>query len=117
MKIPEDDYTSSVYSGNDIRISYSINDSNVTPLQLTSTFVLSMFKIEGKRVFSTSWNVYRSWNNIKDLELIEEGIATDEMILDALPQNNPRWWCKVEDGYILNLLGEKKNKEPYKHNS
>ena len=55
--------------------------------------------------------------NIKDLELVEEGIATDEMILDALPQNNPRWWCKVEDGYIINLLGEKKNKEPYKYNS
>lgn len=55
--------------------------------------------------------------NIEDLELVEEGIASDEMILDALPQNNPKWWCKVEDGYILNLLGEKKNKEPYKYSS
>ena len=24
---------------------------------------------------------------------------------------------KVEDGYIINLLGERKNKEPYKYNS
>ena len=40
-----------------------------------------------------------------------------EFILNDLPQNNPKWWCKVEDGYILNLLGEKKNKEPYKYHS
>ena len=30
---------------------------------------------------------------------------------------DPKWWCKVEDGYILNLLGEKKNKIPYDYNS
>ena len=83
VKIPEDDYTSSVYNGNDVRISYSINDSNVTPLQLTSTFVLSMFKIEGKRVFSTSWNIYRSWNNIKDLEF-----APTQDHLDIIKNNN-----------------------------
>lgn len=55
--------------------------------------------------------------NIEDLELVEEGLADDNTILDALPQNNPNWWCKVEDGYILNLLGERKNKEPYKYNT
>ena len=55
--------------------------------------------------------------NIEDLELVEEGLADDNTILDALPQNNPNWWCKVENGYILNLLGERKNKEPYKYNT
>lgn len=47
--------------------------------------------------------------DIEDFELVEKGLADDVMILDALPQNNPKWWCKVEDSYILNLLGEKKN--------
>ncbi len=55
--------------------------------------------------------------NIEDLELIEEGFATDEMILEELPNNDPRWWCKVEEGFILNLKGEKKNKEAYKYKS
>ena len=54
---------------------------------------------------------------IEDLELVKEGDATDEMILEELPKNNPKWWCKVEDGYIMNLLGEKKNKIPYDYNS
>ena len=54
---------------------------------------------------------------IKDLELVEIGFATDEMILEELPKNNPKWWCKVEDGYIMNLLGEKKNKIPYDYDS
>ncbi|MBQ7798032.1 MAG: hypothetical protein IJ371_02810 [Clostridia bacterium] len=55
--------------------------------------------------------------HIKDLELVEIGFATDEMILEELPKNNPNWWCKVEEGFILNLLGEKKNKIPYDYNS
>ncbi len=54
---------------------------------------------------------------IQDLELVEDGKATDKMIFEELPSQDKRWWCKVEDGYILNLLGEKKNKEPYKYNS
>lgn len=40
-----------------------------------------------------------------------------KMILDELPKNNPKWWCKVEDGFIVNLLGEKKNKIAYDYNS
>ena len=57
--------------------------------------------------------------NMKEVETFVFGIEelTDDDILEDLPQNAPRWWCKVEDGYILNLLGEKKNKEPYKYNS
>ena len=54
---------------------------------------------------------------IEDLQIVKENWSTDESILRELPQNNPKWWCKVEDGYILNLLGEKKNKIPYDYNS
>lgn len=54
---------------------------------------------------------------VEDLELVEEGWGTDEVILEELPKNDPRWWCKVEDGYIINLLGDKKNKIPYDYNS
>lgn len=54
---------------------------------------------------------------IEDLELVQENWSTDESILRELPANNPAWWCKVEDGYIMNLLGEKKNKIPYDYDS
>ena len=54
---------------------------------------------------------------IEELEVEKESSATDDDILEDLPQNDPRWWCKVENGYIFNLLGEKKNKEQYKYNS
>ncbi len=54
---------------------------------------------------------------IEDLELVEDRGCSNEDILDGIPKNNPKWWCKVEGGYILNLLGEKKNKIPYDYNS
>ena len=54
---------------------------------------------------------------IEDLELVEYSGCSNEDILDGIPKNNPKWWCKVEGGYILNLLGEKKNKIPYDYNS
>ena len=54
---------------------------------------------------------------IKDLELVEESDMTDEQILADLPKNDPHWWCKVENGYIVNLLGEKKNKIPFDYDS
>ncbi|MBE7076213.1 MAG: hypothetical protein E7375_04045 [Clostridiales bacterium] len=54
---------------------------------------------------------------IEDLELVKKNWATDKTILNSLPQNNPAWWCKVENGYIMNLLGDKKNKIPYDYNS
>lgn len=54
---------------------------------------------------------------IGDIETIEDGGYTDEHILRDLPKNNPKWWCKVEEGYILNLLGERKNKIPYDYDS
>ena len=54
---------------------------------------------------------------VGDLELVEDFGMTDEDILEDLPKHDPHWWCKVENGYILNLLGEKKNKIPYDYES
>ena len=54
---------------------------------------------------------------IKDLKLIEDNKCNDETILNSIPLNNPNWWCKVEDGFIINLKGEKKNKIPYDYES
>lgn len=55
---------------------------------------------------------------IEDLELVwKNNEISDNDILSSLPLNNPAWWCKVEDGYILNLLGKKKNKIPYDYDS
>lgn len=50
---------------------------------------------------------------IEDLELVEEGGATDETILEELPLHNPEWGCKVIDGYIYNLKGERMNEYAY----
>ncbi|MCQ2556186.1 MAG: hypothetical protein MJ149_02525 [Clostridia bacterium] len=54
---------------------------------------------------------------IEDLQVVHESLTTDETLLEELPLNNKDWWCKVEDGYIMNLKGEKKNKIPYDYNS
>lgn len=54
---------------------------------------------------------------IKDLELVKDNMATDELIKESLPANYKNCWCKVEGGFILNLNGEKKNKIPYDYNS
>ncbi|MCM1533711.1 MAG: hypothetical protein NC099_03560 [Corallococcus sp.] len=66
------------------------------------------------------YNFYKDCEiRIEDLEFVEESKRkiTDEILLEELPSNDPRWWCKVEDGYILNLKGERKNKIPYKYDS
>ncbi len=56
--------------------------------------------------------------SVGDLELVKKSdYITDNKILAALPNYDPRWWCKVEDGYIINLKGERKNKIPYKYDS
>ena len=54
---------------------------------------------------------------VKDLKLIKDGGATDELIKKSLPEKHKDCWCKAEDGYIINLIGEKKNKIPYNYNS
>lgn len=81
VKIPEDDYTDWVHSGNDIRICHSANHPR--PLEVTSNFIVSMFKIDGKRVVCNAWNIYRNWNNIKDLEF-----APTQDHLDIIKNNN-----------------------------
>ena len=54
---------------------------------------------------------------VGDLKVVRSSDLNDEDILKDLPGHNPEWWCKVEDGYILNLKGERKNKIPYDYNS
>ena len=54
---------------------------------------------------------------LEDLELVEDNHTTDALILDDLPLHNPDWWCIVEDGFIKNLKGEKKNSIPFDYNS
>ena len=54
---------------------------------------------------------------VGDLEVIKSSFVSDKDILEDLPGHDPAWWCKVEDGYILNLKGERKNKIPYDYNS
>ena len=55
--------------------------------------------------------------NVSDLDVIQPSDITDKDILEDLPNQDPHWWCKVEDGYIINLLGERKNKIPYDYDS
>lgn len=63
-------------------------------------------------------NGYRySCIKIEDLELVEENRNLHKYLLTDLPKNDPHWWCKVENGYIMNLNGDKKNKIPYDYNS
>lgn len=54
---------------------------------------------------------------IEDLKLVRDRKTSNESILNELPKHNPKWWCLVEDGYIMNLLGERKNKIPFDYNS
>ncbi|MBQ9481560.1 MAG: hypothetical protein IJU84_05315 [Clostridia bacterium] len=55
--------------------------------------------------------------HVKDLEVVKEYPVTDNEILCNLPGENPNWWCKVENGFIMNLKGEKKNKIAYDYDS
>lgn len=54
---------------------------------------------------------------IEDLELFKDNNCSDESIKESLPENHKDFWCKVEDGYIINLKGERKNKTAYQYNS
>ncbi len=55
--------------------------------------------------------------HVRDLEDVRDAGISDEVILNDLPGKDPTWWCKVENGYIMNLKGEKKNKIPYDYDS
>lgn len=54
---------------------------------------------------------------IKDLELVSDYHASDETLLEDLPGHDPAWPCKVENGYIVDLLGNRFNKIPYDYDS
>ena len=54
--------------------------------------------------------------NVKDLELYESYGLTEKDIAESLVNDQP-WWCIVEDGFIKNLKGEKKNKIAYDYDS
>ncbi len=54
---------------------------------------------------------------VEDLKLLEESDCSDGYILENLPKDTPFCWCKVVDGFIINLKGEKKNKIPYDYDS
>ncbi|MDE6210903.1 MAG: hypothetical protein K2G42_02895, partial [Clostridia bacterium] len=55
--------------------------------------------------------------HVKDMEVVEESDCSDEFIFNDLPNKDIRWFCKVEDGYIKNLRGEKLNKIAYDYDS
>lgn len=71
-----------------------------------NTFSVMFKKSDGKGYYITDVKV-------EDLKLFNDGKASDEQILSALPQRNPHRWCKVENGFILSLSGMKKNEFPY----
>ena len=54
---------------------------------------------------------------ISDMEFYERGFGTVKNILEEMPGGDGRWWCIVEDGFIKNLKGDKKNKIPYDYDS
>ena len=54
---------------------------------------------------------------IVDLELVNDNDCSDEIMRGSLPKDHQDWWCKVEDGFIINLDGKKKNKIPYDYDS
>jgi len=80
-------------------------------------------RVYNKTFMQNQENIFKLKNDIccgikiKDLELVKDNNTTDEMIKDSLPEKHKDWWCKVENGFIINLKGEKKNKIPYDYNS
>ena len=74
-----------------------------------NTFECELFNVPSK---------YKIWPiNICDMIVEKSSNITDKQILEDLPKHDPHWWCKVENGFILNLLGEKKNKVAYNYNT
>ncbi len=66
--------------------------------------------------FTLPKNIW-AWVNVADLVVVEDGEESNDYILSQLPNQNPSIWCKVEEGYIINLLNEKKNKIAYDYGS
>lgn len=55
--------------------------------------------------------------DVCDLEVVTELHYPDEGILEGLPYHDPSRWCIVENGYIMNLKGEKLNRIPYQYDT
>lgn len=69
-----------------------------------------------KNIFKLNDDIYIPVN-IKDLKVIKTSKQTDAELAEALPPAPENWWCKVENGYILNAKGERKNKIAYDYDS
>lgn len=54
---------------------------------------------------------------IEDLEVVENGFASDDILLEEIGERSSNKWCKVVNGFIMNILGEKKNKVAFDYNS
>ena len=54
---------------------------------------------------------------ISDMEVVRESSVDNNEIYNNLPENHKDCWCKVENGFIVNLKDEKKNSIPYCYNS
>ena len=52
-----------------------------------------------------------------DMEVVKQSNVDDNEIYNNLPENHKDCWCKVEEGFIVNLKGEKKNKKAYHYNT
>ena len=80
-------------------------------------------RVYDKAFMSKEENVFRLKDDvcfgikIKDLELVKDNQCADEMIRKSLPESYKDQWCKVENGYIVNLSGKRKNRIAYNYNS
>lgn len=80
-------------------------------------FVDERTKKEGFDYENDKWEDIVEYIEIADLEIVNESDVTDEYILENLPNQNPICFCKVVDGYIVNLKGDKLNKVPFDYSS
>lgn len=96
--------------------SAEIRDNTFEVVFIDERFLDKNFKWAEESLKTIKHDIFLEMN-IEDLEVVKESNSTDEDILESIPLHNKKWWCKVEDGYIVNLLGEKKNKIPYDYNS
>lgn len=104
----------------EVRITTDKYESDGVKKGATGTIILSELRSEKfEVVFSDErGNDYAEIEIfVGDLEVTKSSNVTDADILEDLPGRNPAWWCKVENGYILNLKGERKNKIPYDYKS
>ena len=80
-------------------------------------------RVKDKEFMSVEENIFKleddiyEYIKVEDLELVEDEGWGDEDLRKSLICGRKDWWCKVENGYILDLKGDKKNKIPYDYNS